>query len=299
MSKPILLQALQGLVVGLLFALIAAPSSRGQDLDEIKAAGVLRHLSIPYAHFNSGAGDGLDIDLVRLFAAHLGVRYKYVPTVWADAFGDLIGQKVKAAGDEVDKLGATPIKGDVLANGVTVLPWREKVVAFSKPTFPTQVWLVAPIESPLPPITPTGDLQTDIAATRRLVKGSHVMGKSGTCLDLSIFHLETEGASGVDFEGSLNELAPALLKGETDLLLLDVPDALVALNTWPGKIKVLGPMTGMEDMAAAFRPGASQLLAAFNAFFEQCLQDGTYLKLVRQYYPDVLTHFPKFFPNIP
>ncbi len=275
----------------------AATAGWSQDLEDIRSRGVLRHLSIPYANFNSGAGDGLDVELIRKFAEHLGVRYEYVPETWATVFGDLTGQIIKPAGTNIEVLGATEIKGDVIANGVTVLPWREQAVAFSKPTFPTQVWLVTLAESGLPPITPSGDLKADIAATRRLIKGNHVMGKSGTCLDLSLYDVEEAGATGVNFEGGLNELAPALLNGESQLLLLDVPDALVALNKWPGKIKVLGPMSGMQDMAVAFRKTSPQLLAAFNEFLAQCQRDGTYLRLVRQYYPDVFAYYPVFFTD--
>jgi hypothetical protein len=43
------------------------------DLPEIKARGVLRHVGVPYANFVTGTGDGLDVELVTLFAQDLGV----------------------------------------------------------------------------------------------------------------------------------------------------------------------------------------------------------------------------------
>lgn len=46
------------------------------DLREIREAGVLRHLGIPYANFVTGSGDGLDVELIQLFARHLGVAYQ-------------------------------------------------------------------------------------------------------------------------------------------------------------------------------------------------------------------------------
>jgi hypothetical protein len=33
-------------------------------------------------------------------------------------------------------------RGDMIATGMTVLPWPQQVVAFSRPTFPTQIWLI-------------------------------------------------------------------------------------------------------------------------------------------------------------
>lgn len=285
-----------GILVGVFLAWGAA-MAHGQDLAGIKEQGVLRHLSIPYANFDSGMGDGLDVEMVRLFAKHLGVRYDYVGTDWANVVAALTGQSVKPKGDEIEVVGKAPTKGDVAAHGFTVLPWREKAMAFSSPTFPTQVWLIAPDTSPLVPIKPTGTLEGDIVETRKLVKGYSVLGKAGTCLDLSLYRLEADGAKGRDFSGGLNDLAPALLAGEAGLLILDVPDALVALQKWPGRIKVLGPMTGQQEMAAAFRRSSPDLRAAFNAFMAESRKNGVYLTLVRKHYPDVFRYFPGFFAD--
>ncbi len=282
-----------------LLLLATVPLSSAQDLADIRAGGVLRHLSIPYAHFDSGMGDGLDVELITLFAAHLGVRYEYVRTDFSSVVGDLTGQRVRAMGTEIERLGETEIKGDVAAHGFTVLPWREKAVAFGTPTFPTQVWLVSPAGSAYAPIVPTGTLEGDIAESRKIIPGTTLMGKSGTCLDLSLYDVSGAGATGRNFEGSLNELAPALLAGESNLLILDVPDALVALGKWPGQLKVLGPMSVQQEMAPAFRHSSPELRAAFNDFFEQCKKDGTYLALVRKYYPDVFGYYPGFFAASP
>jgi membrane-bound lytic murein transglycosylase MltF len=46
------------------------------DLADVKARGVLRHLGIPYANFVTGSGDGLDVEVMRRFAAYLGVKYE-------------------------------------------------------------------------------------------------------------------------------------------------------------------------------------------------------------------------------
>ena len=46
------------------------------DLQDIRERGVLRHLGVPYANFVTGSGDGMDVEIVQLFARHLGVRYE-------------------------------------------------------------------------------------------------------------------------------------------------------------------------------------------------------------------------------
>ena len=90
------------------------------DLSEIKERGVLRHLGVPYAHFVTGSGDGMDVEMVKLFAKHLGVRYEYVKTSWKDVIGDLSGKKVKSRGKDVEILGHVPVKGSAEAQlGIT------------------------------------------------------------------------------------------------------------------------------------------------------------------------------------
>ena len=86
----------------LLALLLAALPAAGRDLPEIQKAGVLRHLGIPYANFVSGAGDGMDVEMMQLFCKQIGVKYEYVKTDWGTVVEDLIGKKVKAVGDNVE-----------------------------------------------------------------------------------------------------------------------------------------------------------------------------------------------------
>ncbi len=265
------------------------------DLPEIKARGVLRHVGVPYANFVTGTGDGMDVELVTLFAQDLGVKYEYIKTSWKNIISDLTGKKVKAKGDDIQVLGEAPVKGDLIACGFTILPWRQKIVDYSTPTFTTQVWLVAKAETSLSPITPSGDIRQDISAVKAFLQGHSLLGKANTCLDPALYNLERTGAKVKLFPRGLNELAPAVINGESEMTLLDVPDALIALEKWPGKIKVIGPISGMQSMGAAFAKDSPQLREAFNRFLEKCKQDGTYLRLVKKYYPAVLSYYPDFF----
>lgn len=276
----------------LALGLAAAPAA---ELAEVQAHGVLRHLGIPYAHFVTGPDSGMDVELMQAFAQDLGVRYAFIKTDWGMVFGDLTGTKVKAAGDQVEELGATAVRGDVIANGLTVLPWREKVVDFSDPTFPNQVWLVARADSPLAPITPSKDLAADIATVKALIAGRSLLGKAGTCLDPSLYRLAEVTERILLFPGSLNDLAPALLNGDAELTLLDVPDALVALQKWPGKIKILGPISPRQDMAVAFPKSAPALRTRFNQFLARSRADGSFQALARKHYPFVYSYYPEFF----
>jgi ABC-type amino acid transport substrate-binding protein len=299
---PLDFRTLKILGILLLLSLWVIPCLNGglmaRDLNDIKKEGVLRHLGIPYANFVTGSGDGMDVDLIRLFARHLGVKYQFVPTDWSQIFSDLTGKKIKTDGYEVEISGDVPIRGDVAASGITVIPWREKIIAFSDATFPNQVWLVARADSPVKPIKPSGNLDKDIEKVKQLLKDRSLIGKTGTCLDPKLYRLSETETSIRLFEGSLNDIAPAIINREADLTLLDVPDALVALQKWSGKIKVLGPISPIQDMAVAFSKNAPKLREAFNAFLKKAQKDGTYITLVKKYYPFAPSYFHDFFEEI-
>lgn len=267
----------------------------GNDLQDIKKRGVLRHLGVPYAKFVTGSGDGLDVELMKLFADYLEVDYEYVETDWQNVIADLTGRKVTPRGEDVEILGDAPVRGDVIANGLTILPWREKALDYSDPTFPSGVWLIARAESTLQPIVPTGDVETDVGLVKGMLRGRSVLTLPNTCLDAQLYKMAETGSEVQVFDGMLNELAPAVLRNQAETSLLDVPDALVALEKWPGQIKVLGPVSHQQKMGCGFAKTAPRLRAAFNLFFDKIRRDGTYHKLVETYYPIAPVYFPEFF----
>ncbi len=283
-------------VWALLWALLPGLAA-AYDLPEVRQSGVLRHLGVPYAHFVTGGGDGLDVELMQGFAASLGVRYEYVATDWNSVFGDLTGRNARLGEHGAEWLDTVPVKGDVIAQGLTILPWRAELVAFSTPTFPTAVWLVARADSPITPIVPSGAYAEDIALVKRAMAGLSVLGLENTCLDPALYDLAATEAEVRLPEKHLQpgELAPAILNFDADTTLLDVPDALLALEQWPGRFKVIGPVSEPQSMAAAFRKDAPQLLAAFNAYYAALRQSGQYRRLVEKYYPTAFVYYADFF----
>jgi ABC-type amino acid transport substrate-binding protein len=262
------------------------------DLPDVRKSGILRHLGIPYATFVTGDGDGMDVELIQKFAKSLGVRYQYVKTDWDTVIEDLIGKKVNAKGEIISE---TPVKGDLVANGFTILPWRQKLVNFSQPTFPSQIWLVARADSKIKPIKPSRQIDRDIAEVKSLIKGRKVLALKKTCLDPDLYNLSATGADVICFPGGLNELAPAIIRGEAEATILDVPDALIALEKWPGKIKIIGPISPRQEMAVAFSKDSPQLREEFDKFLRQCRNDGSYDQIVKKYYPTAFAFFPEFF----
>lgn len=277
----------------LLHTLFSEELSSG--LNGLQKPGELRHLGVPYAKFNTGVGDGFSVEMMQKFASHLGVKYQYVPTTFASIIPDLTGHPMIPGKQQLDYTKKTEIRGDVISTGFTVLPWRAQLVSFATPIFPTQIWVVVKSTSNLNPIVPAADVYEDIKNVKKLLKGRSVLGKSGTCLDPSLYNLEATGAELLNFEGSVNDLVPAILEDKAEIVLLDVPDALVGLSKWPGKIKILGPLSPIQTMADAFRKEDSDLLEEYELFLKEIKENGEYLTLVKKYYPNALLYFPDFF----
>ena len=267
------------------------------DLNEIRARGEIRHIGIRYANFVTGAGDGFDVDLVKGFAASIGVKYTLVYSDFYNVLRDLLGQDVVRNGDEVSLTGDFPVMGDIISTGFTVLPWRQKVVLYSAPTFPSQVLLVARADSPLSPIKGSADLAKDIVSTKALIGSKSVLVMQKTCIDPANYGLVGTGYDIRPYTKStnLNEMVPALLNREADLSLLDVPDAILDLQKWAGKIKVIGPISEEQELAAAFPKSSPRLRDAFDAYLREIRADGTYDKMVDKYYSNIRRYFPDFF----
>ena len=293
------------LFFGVGFFCMLTAAAYAADLQDIRQQGVLRHLGIPYAHFvrvtPSGGIDGLDVELMQLFAAHLGVRYELIETSWSEVFGDLTGDLLQFENGAARVIGTTKIKGDIIANGLTILPERQKLVTYSIPTFPTGVWLVARADSPIKPIMPTGNIDSDITQVKKRLAGRSVLSMKNTCLDPDLYGLAQTGATIYYYTASqhLGDIAPAILEGAAEATLLDIPDAFIALQTWPGEIKIIGPVSQPQYMGVGFAKDAPKLRHEFNMFFRTIWADGTYKKLVEKYYPSVFIYLNDFFEQYP
>jgi len=271
---------------------------QARDLPEVVASGELRHIGVPYANFVTGFGDGLDVELMQGFAKELGVKYVYVKSSWGNIFGDLTGQNAINDKSNVRLLSKVPVKGDVIANGLTIIDWRKKVVNFSHPTFPSSVWLIAKSSSKLTPIIPSGSIEQDIKNTKMKLKKINLLTRPNTCLDASLYSLDKSEAN-IFFHPKnrkVIEMVPAILNNKDEqVTLLDVPDALIALEKWSGEIKVIGPISDIQEMGVAFPKDSPKLLKAFNEYFEKIRKNGEYNKLVKKYYPSVFEYFDSFF----
>lgn len=284
--------------------LICAGQTAARDLPEIKKSGVLRHLGVSYANFvnHYSEGDkeiegGLDVELMQGFAAYLGLKYQFVSAQWTTVFGLLNGRNVQYINQQVVWGDEIAIAGDIIANGATILDWRKEVVDFSNPYFPSAVWLIARTDSQLQPITPSGRINEDIRQVKAMLKGHSVLAMKQSCLDPDLYKLELTDANIIlpTRERKLNEMVPAIINNDAESTLLDVPDALIALQKWSDEIKVIGPISPAQQMAIGFRKDSPLLRAAFNDYLKKIRADGSYNNMVKKYYPSVFHFYGKFF----
>ncbi len=286
------------LFICLFIVLHYSTCSHATRLQEILDHGELRHLGVPYANFVTGLGDGFSVELIKGFCNELGVKYVFVNSSWNTVISDLIGKTFLVQNGNVKKLGNVPVRGDLIANGLTILPWREKLLSFSDPVFPTQVMIVSSIESRLKTIKNGHDISQDIKSSVSQLNGIRLLGKYNTCLDIKLYDVKGVDVHFVDFPGNLNDLIPAVIAGKADATLLDMPDILIGLSKWPGKIKVIGPVSDEQAMAVAFTKDACKLRERFNAYLKRIKADGTYYDLVMKYYPLIMQFKPDFFINV-
>jgi len=121
-----------------------------------------------------------------------------------------------------------------------------------------------------------------------------------SCLDPRLYDIEGKGYPLHRFTKSnnLNDIVPAVVKGESEMSLLDVPDLIVAMEKWGGQIKVIGPISEPQLMGAGFRKTSPALRQAFDEFVAQLQKDGTYMGLVKKYYRAAPRYHPEFFKNV-
>lgn len=265
------------------------------DMQAIKDKGIIRHLGVRYARFVSGSGDGFSTDLIKGFADDLGVRYEYVETTWQSVISDLTGKTYRVVDGKTEVTGESPIKGDVIANGLTILPWRKELLDYSTPTFPSGVWLIARADSKLQPIRPGNSTSEDIETVKSLINGVSVLCMPGTCLDPVLYQLDKTGAKWIPLNLKMNEFAPAVINRDAECCLLDVADSMIALEKWQGQLKIIGPVTEPQQMGCGFRKSDTKLRERFNEYLKTIRSDGRYMKLVQRYYPGIDGYFPDFF----
>ena len=235
----------------------SSASGATPTIDEIKKRGEFVTMTAtgfpPFEYLGAdGQPAGVDVDMGKLVADKLGVKYKVLDM----DFGLLV---------EALKNG----KGDMIAAGMTVTPEREEQVDFTDTYAQAGQAILVPADST---IAGADDLKKD---------GVTVTVQANTTGDLYVQN-DLGIASPLQFKNAV-ECASALAAGKADAAVIDDVAAKALVKTYDGKLKVLPELATKEDYAFAIAKGHEDLVEFINGVIEEAKADGTIDKLMEQH----------------
>jgi len=243
-------------------AISSAQASSGPDVDAAKAAliepGALTMCTqLAYKPFEFQEGDqvvGLDVDLVDLAAAKLGVETKVIDT----PFEGIQSGEVTATG-----------KCDLSAAGMTITDARSKVILFSDPYFDaTQAMVV---------------LDASTATTLADLRDKRVAGQTGTTgLAYLKKNQEANGYEIVEYADFPSE-SDSLLTGQVDAAVQDLPVWNQFVSDNAGKVKVAAQFNTGEQYGIGMKLGNTALKNIIDGAIAEAKANGTYNELLTKW----------------
>jgi ABC-type amino acid transport substrate-binding protein len=239
----------------LLLVSISACGKASSGLERVQAAGMLRVAidpSFPPFESVSGAGEieGLDVDLARAVAGHLGVQAHFVTTGY-DALYDAL----------------TVGRADIIVSALYPDPARSQAFHFSHAYFDAGYVLVVSEGSA---VTAMEDLEGRLVAC--------VFGTTGHGELLQRVRLMALPPVVLTVDDPIT-LTQLLHTGEADAVVTDRVSALVAAGEDP-TLRILDPPITNEPYVIAVRKEDSSLAQAVDAALELLAADGTLDELV-------------------
>ena len=197
---------------------------------------ILREKGIPLTELHDpNAYEGTDIELMRGFAASLGVALEVQPIT--SSYGDLVQALVDG-------------KGDVIASSLSITEQRRQILDFSQPTGSIWVVVAVPKSSQISRIE-------DLAGLR----GAAMRGSA----QLEVFKAVAPPNVEMVFEDFSLETYVAVIEGEADFLLMD-SSAPIGDIPKPGLDKVKVAIRLKETPYGIAVPKGSDLLPLLDAF---------------------------------
>ena len=248
----------------LTLSVVAPPEASAEttrDLDEIIESGELVMLTFPhqesiFARTNLDQGvpmprlggyadfKGVDIDLVKLFADHLGVHLKIRP-VSEPRYSALIPDLLAG-------------RGDLIASSLTITDERRQRVDFSRPYFEVYPVIVTRAGAGL---STFDDLNHHVGVVT-----------AGSSHEQRLARLGIEAAALVRVDFSI-ETYSAVLEGDADYTLADSLSARRFVDTEPG-LEVAFRLDGRDDYGFAVPKTSPRLLEALNTFLDEVHSNG-------------------------
>lgn len=237
-----------------------------RDLPDIMASGKL----VAVSGFNStgyfiykGEPMGYQYDLLRDFASFLGVKLELI------------------AENDVERAQAMLERGevDLIANGLTITAERRKIYSFTKPIGQTrQVLIQRRVSSP--------DAPEHVSSTLELA-GRVVYVQQSSASEMRLRHVAEEIGEDIKVvplpDVDADQLMELVASGEIDYAVCDELVAKVKGASLP-QLDCSVPVSFMQNLAWAVRPGSPKLLARINEWLEGYLPTAHHRQIRHRYF---------------
>ena len=246
------------LCLTVLLTVCSAPTASAGDLDTVRARGTLRMISWPhqesqfirrmieeYGKDGLNRFTGIDVELVRGFAAELGVELEVIPA--KDSFSGIFPALQSG-------------QGDLAASSLTITPSRQALFDFSTPYYLERMVVVVPKASTIASVedlnNKRGAVVTGSSHDQRLRRLAPP-GLEVVEVDYTLEALETLGVPVVAYG---TEEFPAFFSrssGHAAPMTLDTPSDLAALmaSKWrlglAGGVAIVNPIPADDEIPAA------------------------------------------------
>ncbi|WP_312805213.1 amino acid ABC transporter substrate-binding protein [Agrobacterium cavarae] len=239
-----------------LHAVLISPSAAGENLDQIKSAGVIKiGTEGTYAPFTfhdaSGKLVGFDVEIGQAVAEKLGVKPEFIEGKWDGLIAGLDSNRY-----------------DAVINQVGITEARKQKYAFSEPYIASKAVLIV------------SDKNTDIKGFEDL-KGK----KSAQSLTSNFGKLATEAGAELVGTDGFDQSIQLVLTGRADATVNDSLSFLDFKKKQPqAPVKIVAEKPDADYSGIIVRKGDDALVAAINKALEEIKADGTYKKISDTYF---------------
>jgi cyclohexadienyl dehydratase len=203
----------------------------------------------------TGQYTGIDIDLAKDLAAHLGRSPAFVPTTWATLSKDI----------------GTPGKCDIAMGGISPTPAREQVADFTPP-------YLANGKTPLTSAVNADRFQTVAQINQH---GVRVIENAGGTNEQ--FAKQSFPNASLTIDQDNTDVFSQLVAGRADVMVTDAIEAIYQSKQHPELVAVHPDKPFTTDHKAYMLPRGSKLTQPTTDWLNQVLSDGTFNRIYNQW----------------
>ena len=257
MTRPVVVQGLLALAVMLVAACEpASPPARPAPGTSAMIRVGTSPDAPPVSFVQNGKLTGIEPDFAQALADQLRRPVQLVPMRWNDLVPSLLRGNI-----------------DIIMSGMTVTRARQVRVAFSDPYL--QSGLVAVVRR---------DTASRYSTLDAIREASANVGIRANSTAAQWVRDNMRYATSVPYP-NLEDAARELSQGRLDMFVTDIPIAAWMVSQHEGDLQLVRIRLTHEDIAWAFRPNDTQLLAAANGALARWRQDGTLRAILRRWLP--------------